>query len=338
MCYDNGLSILAILKRQKSREPNVGDVFLIKSKEPLMETRRVILNIKFDKMYSVETGSMLTRPMISISYLVEAKSHKPSTIAPSAESIFLAKRKRMGFDMLKSLADGKRKQSTATPSSSGSSDASTLKTISCSNTIRKPQQFTVDYDSVETTIMTLMKIAPVDNSLVRLVLCFHINKLDVITTIQLRRPFSLSKLKTTIIETPKVNLSAEPERLKSIHLVMGPPEWFYHIPVDDDAAASNLQNNDILKLDIVQDSQFEVTRILSLEERLIVRLEEAKKRGDFVDIPEIEEEEDNYLSNHQNGELEEIIEEESEGGVIIENPPVISSPTKISEIKKEKKF
>jgi hypothetical protein len=292
LSYDTGQSILGVMKHSRV---NGCDVFTIKSKTNLSEMRRVILTIKLDKMYSKETGSLLMRPGMSVGYYVEQKTKRPAESLLSSVQAFSTKRRKIGFDVVKSLANGTKSSPLAIPtkpsssssssSSSSNGDFSILKKMGyVASSGGKPHDFNIDYESVETTIMTLLKLTTSERHAIRLVICFNLQKVDVITTIEVKKPFDLQKLKSTIVESPKVNLSFEPERLKAIYLAMGPPEWFYHIPVDDDTTASHLQNNDILKLDISEESNFEVSRVLSLEERLIIRFEEAKARGDVVDI------------------------------------------------------
>lgn len=317
--FGKGAQVLAlmyegqhIIKCESGHTKEKGnDIFTTSSIGDLQSNRTVILVIKSNQMYSTDTMILLSRPAICIKYHVVPKQLSNSqSIMKSFETIRApstgiapwklvsppptAKQILSNTSRTKSSTQSSSSSSsTSLPSSSSSStstnrsDGRHIKRINVGGTITN--DFFVDYESIETTIVTLTKLTPQSLKEIRLLLCFNDGKMDVITTVNAKLPVTLSSLKTNIADCLRVGISTEPERLLSIHLVLGPLDWFCHVLVNDDAVAGTLQNNDILKLVIDKESNFEVTRELSLEERLVVRFEEAKERGDFLDLEDDEE-------------------------------------------------
>lgn len=280
-------------------------IFMIKPKFQLLDKSIVQFVIKFDKFVIKNDASFLKRRPLILVYTInnelanknkepvfsEPKRSRPMMMCPSVNNS-MGKPRQV------------KKQRPADTSSLG------LKSL-----WKKPTSYT-DYEHYESTVLALLNLqtVPASRSSIRLFIITCLNDVDKITPVIIETPVNLTKIRKKILDIQSLQLEGDEERIKRFILVTGSDEWHVHMEITNDAEAAALQNNDFLKVDISNEKSFFVAKELDIEERLLLRFEEAKERGDVLEINNDDSDDDNdgisIDSSLENSSFEKTIKNE----------------------------
>lgn len=259
-------------------------VFMIKPKYQLLDKSIVQFVIKFDKFVIKDDASFSKRRPLILVYTIN------NELANKSKEAIIAEPKRSRPVMMMGSSSNPplfkphqaKKQRLADTSSSG------LKSL-----WKKPTSYT-DYERYESTILSLLNLqsVPASRSSIRLFIITFLNDIDKITPLIIESPITLTKIRKKILDIQSLQLEGDEERIKRFILVTGSDEWHVHMEITNDAEAAALQNNDFLKVDISNEKSFFVAKELDIEERLLLRFEEAKERGDVLEIDNDDNEDD----------------------------------------------
>lgn len=141
---------------------------------------------------------------------------------------------------------------------------------------------------LEETLDALAAVArlPVDEKRLLVITKFDTGHGDTFLLL-LKKPFTRANLFEAICKNPHVNLKEDfdTERIKQVYYILSDD---YMLPLQYDADVGSLMSDDRIYVEISSTTPQVVTQVLTFEQRLEKKKEDAGKRGDFIEISDSE--------------------------------------------------